>query len=245
MPLVPSLPSNVFGSGRSAAENADLFPSDEQLSQRALWTSLLVVLGWSITGLVGALPLYLVSTPCLAESGVTVTFGGAYSLLQDLSVIRLLRLFDNGSVSSFLGEIQAPSIPLGDLQNSRVRVIVLTALTLALGVIPALCIIIREFNQLVAHKTRFTDILCEGKELGWLSARSAPGFVGWGEKRLKDFFLQTGLSFSMQPRNGGTDSQTRNGNRNRGNHGSEEMQPLTKAEEANVEVDVQCLFSVG
>ncbi|KAG6897962.1 hypothetical protein C0992_008352 [Termitomyces sp. T32_za158] len=246
VPLVPSLPSNVLGSGRSAAENADLFPSDEQLNQRALWISFLVVLGWSVIGLVGALPLYLVSTPCLAESGVTVTFGGAYSLLQDLSVMRLLRLFDNISVSSSsLIEIRTRAIPFGDPQNARVRVIVLTALTLVFGVIPALCILIREFNQLVAHKRRFTDILCEGKELGWLSARNAPGFAGWGEKRLKDFFLQTGLSFSMQPRNGRADAQARNGNRRRGNHRSEEMQPLTKVEEANVEVDVQSLFSVG
>ncbi|KAG6873836.1 hypothetical protein C0995_010448 [Termitomyces sp. Mi166 len=242
VPLVPPLPPNVFSSGRSAAENVDLFPSDEQLSQRALWISFLIVLGWSIVGLAGALPLYLVSIPCLAESGVTVVFGGGYSVLQDLSVIRLLRLFDNGSVSS--SSIFEYFNPYDDPQNARVRVIVLTALTLALGVLPALWMIIREFNRLVAYRTRFTDILCEGKELGWLSARNAPGFVGWGEKRLKEFLLETGLSHSMEPRNG-RDARARNGNRDRGHRRSEEMQPLTKAEEANVEVDVQSLFSIG
>ncbi|KAH0591166.1 hypothetical protein H2248_001263 [Termitomyces sp. 'cryptogamus'] len=241
VPLVPSLPPNVFS---SAAGNASIFPSDEQLSQRALWISFLIVLGWSIVGLAGALPLYLVSIPCLAESGATAIFEGSFSLLQDLSVIRLLRLFDNGSVSSStLIKIQARASD--DPQNARVRIIILTALTLALGVVPALWLIIREFNQLAAYRLQFTDILCEGKELGWLSARNAPGFVGWGEKRLTDFFLQTGLSYSMEPRNERADTRARNDNRDRRNNRSEEMQPLTKVEEANVEVDVQSLFSIG
>ncbi|KNZ80609.1 hypothetical protein J132_04851 [Termitomyces sp. J132] len=214
VPLVPSLPPNVFS---SAAGNASIFPSDEQLSQRALWISFLIVLGWSIVGLAGALPLYLVSIPCLAESGATAIFEGSFSLLQDLSVIRLLRLFDNGSVSSStLIKIQARASD--DPQNARVRIIILTALTLALGVVPALWLIIREFNQLAAYRLQFTDILCEGKELGWLSARNAPGFVGWGEKRLTDFFLQTGLSYSMEPRNERADTRARNDNRDRRNN---------------------------
>ncbi|KAG6919045.1 hypothetical protein DXG01_009755 [Tephrocybe rancida] len=245
-PLVPSLPSDVSKSGRSAAENADIFPSDEQLSQRALWVSFLIVLGWSIVGLAGALPLYLVSTPCLADDGNVAAFGGTYSILQDLSLMRLLRLFDNGSVpSSNLINLQARAGPSGDPQNARVRVIVLTALTLLLGLLPALWKIIREFNRLVVFRKEFTEVRCEGKELGWLSAESAPGFVGWGEKRFKDFILKTGLSYSMESRNGRTDTRARNGNGERRNHRSEEMQPLTKTEEANVEVDIQSLFSIG
>ncbi|KAG6842425.1 hypothetical protein C0991_007555 [Blastosporella zonata] len=250
VPLVPSLPSDVPKSGRSAADNADIFPSDEELSQRTLWISFLIVLGWSIIGLAGALPLYLVSIPCLADSDNVAVFGGAYSMLQDLSLLRLLRLFDNGSIStSNLIQLKARASSSDDPQNARVRVIVLTVLTLVLGLLPALWKIIKEFNKLVAYRKEFAEVLCEGKELGWLSANDAPGFVGWGEKRFKDFMLKTGLSSSMEPRNGRADARTRNGNGNgngeRRGHRPEEMQPLTKTEEANVEVDIQSLFSIG
>ncbi|KAG6811858.1 hypothetical protein H0H92_005529 [Tricholoma furcatifolium] len=233
VPLVPSLPSDASKSARPAV---DIFPSDEQLSQRVLWTAFVVVVGWSIVGMGGALPIYLVSLPCLADTGPVAVFEGAYSVLQDLSLLRLLRVFD----------IEIESSPeLTDLQTrARIPVIILTALALGLGLLPALWIILREFNKLVAYRREFTEVRCEGKELGWLSARNAPGFVGWGEKRLKDFILNTGLSYSMEPRNG-RNAQNRNGNANRRNHRAEEMQPLTKSEEANVEVDIQSLFSIG
>ncbi|KAG6846106.1 hypothetical protein H0H87_006470 [Tephrocybe sp. NHM501043] len=244
VPLVPSLSSDVSKSGHSSAENADLFPSDEQLTQRALWISFLIVLGWSVVGLVGALPLYLVSTPCLADNSVATVFGGAYSTLQDLSLMRLLRLFDAGDLSTS-NLIKLHARASDDPQNARIRVIILTALTLVLGLLPALWRIIREFNKLVAFRKEFSEVRCEGKELGWLSAKDAPGFVGWGEKRLKDFILKAGLSYSMEPRNGRSDGRVRTENGERRNHRTEEMQPLTKTEEANVDVDVQSLFSIG
>ena len=37
VPLVPSLPSDVSDAGRSPEIDSELFPSDEQLNQRALW----------------------------------------------------------------------------------------------------------------------------------------------------------------------------------------------------------------
>ncbi|KAG6851331.1 hypothetical protein H0H93_005729 [Arthromyces matolae] len=246
LPLVPSLPRNLPNLSRSGAGYADLFPSDEQLSQRIIWILLLIVVGWSIVGLGGALPLYLVSLPCLAESGAPSSFGGTFSVLEDLTLVRLLRLFDNDSVSSSsLISIRPRAGPSEDPQNARIRVIILTALTLALGLLPALFIVIKEFNRLVTYHQQFTELLCEGKEMGWLSARNAPGFVGWGEKRLKDFLLQTGLSYSMEARNGRAELRARNGNGNGNHHRSEEMQPLTKVEEAQVEVDIQSLFSIG
>ncbi|KAF8079018.1 hypothetical protein FPV67DRAFT_1467201 [Lyophyllum atratum] len=244
VPLVPSLPSDVSNAGRSTAEDAELFPSDEQLNQRALWISFLIVLGWTLLGLAGALPLYLVSTPCLAENGTAAVFGGAYSTLQDLSLMRLLRLFDNGGVStSHLIKIQARADSSGDPQNARARIVVLTALTILLGVLPALWKIVKEFNKLLAHRRNFTEIRCEGKELGWLSATKAPGFVGWGEKRLKDFIVKSGLSYSMEPRDARNRSQRRNGERR--TRGAEERQPLNRSEEASLEVDIQSLFSIG
>ncbi|GLB35780.1 putative calcium-dependent channel, 7TM region, putative phosphate [Lyophyllum shimeji] len=242
VPLVPPLPSDVSNAGRSAAEDAELFPSDEQLNQRALWISFLIVLGWTVLGLAGALPLYLVSTPCLADSGAAAIFGGAYSTLQDLSLMRLLRLFDNRSVPvSNLVKIQPRAV--NDPQNARVRVIVLTILTLVLGLLPALWKIIKEFNKLLEYRRNFTEVRCEGKELGWLSATRAPGFVGWGEKRLKDFMVKTGLSYSMEPRDGRNRGQARNSERR--HRGAEDRQPLNRSEEANLEIDIQSFFSIG
>ncbi|KAG5639564.1 hypothetical protein H0H81_012235 [Sphagnurus paluster] len=227
-----------------AADNAELFPSDEQLNQRVLWVSFLIVCGWTIIGLGGALPLYTISTPCLGENAPTTSFGGAYATLEDLSLMRLLQLFDNNGISTNnLIKIQIRAESSADPQNARIRVIVLTALTLLLGVLPPLWKIIKEFNKLVAYRRAFVEIRCEGKELGWLSATRAPGFVGWGEKRLKDFILKTGLSYSMEPRD--RRARTRARNRDLMTRGGEERQPLNALEEANLEVDVQSLFSIG
>jgi len=243
MPLFPPIPSDVSNTGRSRATDAELFPSDEQLGQRALWISLLVVIVWSILGLVAFLPLYLVATPCLAWSASSSDHGGTYSILEDLSLMRLIRLLDVQSVSTsnflrvraeFVGE---------DISHVHERVIILTALTIILGVLPALWIIVRELKVLISHWKNFTKVRCEGKEMGWLSATKAPGFVGWGEKRLKDFILKQGLSLSMESREARNGvSQSRSGRRTRAR---EERQRLYGAEEAILEVDVQSLFSIG
>lgn len=247
VPLVPAVPSDVSNAGRSTTEDAKLFPSDEQLNQRALWISFLIVLGWSVLGLIGALPLYLVQTPCIAQTGPPTIYGGAYSTLQDLSLMRLLRLFDDGTIStSNLIKLQAraESTDSEDPQHARVRVIVLTALTLVLGVLPALWKIVKEFNKLVAYRKSFVNVRCEGKELGWLSARDAPGFVGWGEKRLKDYMLKIGLSLSMEAREERQNGvRPRNGERR--TRRPEERQPLNHNEDANLEIDIQSLFSIG
>ncbi|KAL1738749.1 hypothetical protein HDZ31DRAFT_16821, partial [Schizophyllum fasciatum] len=94
-PLVPPVPTDVDDAGKSLKTDAELFPSDEQLSQRVLWISFLIVMGWSILALAGCLPLYLASLPCLADYS-QARYGGAYSTLQDLSLMRLLRMLDSG-----------------------------------------------------------------------------------------------------------------------------------------------------
>jgi calcium permeable stress-gated cation channel len=242
VPLVPHVSSDTPNAGRSVAEDAELFPSDEQLNQRILWTGFIVVLGWSIMGLAGALPLYLVLTPCIAQTGSPATFGGIYSTLHDLSLLRLLRLFDEGYVST-ADLIHAR--PIGteqDPHHARARIIVLTALTLVLGLLPALWKILREFNTMVGYRKSFVDVRCGGQELGWLSASRAPGFVGWGERRIKDFILKIGLGYSMEVRGGRNHSRAVNGH---GRARRSEEQPLNYQEEANLGVNIQSLFSIG
>lgn len=177
------MPSNVSDAGRSTAEDANLFPSDEQLNQRALYLCFLIVSGWALLALGGALPLYLVSTPCQADLPSPAIFSGGYSSLQDLSLLRLLRLFDQGNVTTTSLRRRAdPENPL----HARERIILLSVFTLVLGLAPALWKILKEFNALVAYRRRWLAVKCEGKDLGWLSAEKAPGFANWGERRLKE-----------------------------------------------------------
>ncbi|KAF5374939.1 hypothetical protein D9758_000569 [Tetrapyrgos nigripes] len=250
VPLVPDTPSDVSDAGHSPAEDAELFPSDEQLSQRALWISFLIVLGWSFLGLVGALPLYLVTTPCLADQNPQSVYGGSFSAIHDLSLLRLLRFIDSGagnvSTSNLLSLHKRADGD--DPQNIRPRIIVLTVLTIVLVLLPALWKILREFTRLVAYRKRWIETKCENKEMGWLSARDAPGFSGWGERRLKDFILKSGLSSSLD-QNGGSN---RNGNgrrhhplRQETQYRDQELEPFKESEKANLEVDVQSLFSVS
>ncbi|KAI0347698.1 hypothetical protein BDW22DRAFT_1479635 [Trametopsis cervina] len=236
VPLVPSIPSDVSDAGRSVSKDAELFPSDEVLIQRVLWTCLLMILGWTILGLAAFLPLYMVDTPCLAKTTPLPQFTGAYSVLQDFSLLRLLRLLDNGSVQTTStlalrelvdGTDRAPQV--------RTRVIIATVLAIVLGVLPVLWKVIREFNRLVAYRERWTAVRCQGIELGWLSARSTPGFAGWGEKRLKDFIVKTGLSSTLETGEGGN-ARTRRRRR---------AQELNSEERGNLEVDVHSLFSIG
>ena len=188
------------------------------------------------------MPLYLVSLPCLADSTPTPVFGGSFSTLQDLSLARLLRALDSSNVSvASLIAIQRREDSSSDPFHLRARVITLTVLALVVALLPALYKIIKEFNRLVSYRQRWIEFKCDGLEMGWLSTTKAPGFVGWGEKQLKDFLLKSGLSSSL-------DKNSRNGRRT-GRNGARERrrsedQPLDSTETANLEVDIRNLFSV-
>ncbi|KAF5392490.1 hypothetical protein D9757_002324 [Collybiopsis confluens] len=239
---IPQLPSDVSEAGHSAGQDADLFPSDEQLAQRAIWISFLIVLGWSILGLAGALPLYLVSTPCLANQPHVAVFGGSYSALQDLSLARLLRAFDASNVSpSALIAIHRRD--LNDPHNLRPRIIILTVFAIVLALFPAVWKILREFDKHIAYRNRWIEIKCQGLEMAWLSASKAPGFVGWGEKRFKDFILKAGLSSSLDKNGNGNGNGSRSAGHQYSRHGGE-REPLNDSEKASLEVDIQSLFSI-
>ncbi|KAJ7234307.1 hypothetical protein B0H12DRAFT_1142976 [Mycena haematopus] len=242
VPLVPPVPSDVADMGKSPAEDAALFPADEQLSQRAIWIAFLIALGWTFLGLGGALPLYMVSTSCIADLPNTATFGGAFSTLEDLSLMRLLRALDsnqfNVSTANLL-ETRSTNVK-SDPEHLRVRVIVLTVLVLVLALLPALYKIIRELNRLISYRNRWAALRCEGKQLGWLSARKAPGFAGWGEQRVKDFVVKSGLSSGMQ---GGSLQNGTNGSRRRREEGDEDREPNQEEKDA-LQVDITNIFSI-
>jgi len=239
VPLVPDMPEDVSSAGRSDRSNMDLFPSDEQLSQRAMWVAFLIVLGWTILGLAGALPLYLVTLPCVAEQQSTSTWGGGYSILQEMGLTRLLKLIDSGNIST---QNLLSKRADGDAQNVRERIIVLTILALVLGLLPALIKILREFNKLVAYRKRWLEVMCDNKDLGWLSVTDAPGLIGWGEGRLKEYIERVGLARSLSTPNSRDESGThRHGSSSRRRRS--EDQPLNESGEM-FEVDVQAVFSI-
>jgi calcium permeable stress-gated cation channel len=166
---------------------------------------------------------------------------------------RLLRLFDSSNVTTnnLIEQALARRADDGvqDPQHARERVIVLTALVIVVALLPALIKIIREFNKTVAYRNRWIETKCRGLELGWLSTKDAPGFTGWGEKRLKDFIVKSGLSASMEnnarnARRSRSGLNILNGLRGPTNRHSPETEELEEEERANLPVDVQSLFTI-
>jgi hypothetical protein len=250
IPLVPPVPEDVSNAGRNAAHDAELFPSDEQLSQRTLWVAFLIVLGWSVLALAGALPLYLINTPCNADMPNSAVYGGGYSTLTNLSLLRLLRLFDTGTISTknLATVIRRAPGPSSDPYRARVRIIVLTILTIVLGILPALRKVLKEFNRIVEYRRRWLEVKCEGKDIAWLSSRNAPGYATWGEKQLKDYLVRIGLSSTLAEatrrnrNNGGF--RPRNGERRIRRR--EEEEPLTGRDNRDrTEIDIESIFSIG
>ncbi|KIY50674.1 hypothetical protein FISHEDRAFT_38817, partial [Fistulina hepatica ATCC 64428] len=199
VPFRPDLPTDVSDFGKSSRFDHELFPSDEQLTQRALWVGLVLAAGWSILALGGALPLYLVGTSCLANDDSSSVYGGALSTLQDLSVLRLLKLLDSGKVdTSHLSVLGRQEVEGGeDYKHVRDRIIVLTVFALVLALPPALYRVVKEFNALVAYRKRWLEVKCNNEELGWLSVRDAPGFADFGENHMKAVLGKNGLSTTL------------------------------------------------
>ncbi|KAH8120259.1 hypothetical protein DFH11DRAFT_1559146 [Phellopilus nigrolimitatus] len=252
VPFVPSLPDKSDMNKTDAGEG---LPSDGQLSQRVLWICLIVVLGWSFIGLAGALPLYLVNIPCLAQSVPQASFGGLYSTLQDLSLLRLLQLLEDENFSTESNLSSRAVVDGKDVSsNIRTRLVILTVFALVLGMPPALYKFMKEFTRLVNYRRHWLEVRCDGIEMGWLSAKSAPGFVGWGEKRIKDFIIKSGLTASLDRKGGigtsgamaGVGSGYRARTQSQQNRDRDEAErPLNDDEKSTLQVDICSLFSIG
>ncbi|EIW86933.1 hypothetical protein CONPUDRAFT_115821 [Coniophora puteana RWD-64-598 SS2] len=237
-PMRPSIQEDVSNAGQSMAEDAQLFPSDEELSQRTLWTSFLVVLSWSLAGLAGAIPLYTVNIPCLAQSNGPALYTGVFSVLQDLSLLRLLRSIDNLQLASQSYLALAHLNPAESMSIPHTRIIVLACLAVVATMLPALYLTLKEFRVIVALRKRWLDIRCGGRDMGWLSADNAPGLAGMGEQSLKEYLVKLGLRSVGRP------------NRRNGRHASSlshshwNSSQSSSSADGVVEVDVQGLFSI-
>ncbi|KAF8527839.1 hypothetical protein BU17DRAFT_73534 [Hysterangium stoloniferum] len=204
VPLIPAVPKDVssYSNGRNPQHDAKLFPSDEQLAQRTLWHAFILVVMWSVVGLCGALPLYLVDTPCVADSAPSIQLGGQYSTLQDLSLLRLLNLLAHDSIGSANGGLDlsgalSPRVTVDGrdaTHRTEIRLMVLTILVVVVAAFPAVFKLLREYTRLINYRRHWIEVKCGGIEIGWLSKADAPGFSGWGENQLKEYIIKVGLS---------------------------------------------------
>ncbi|KAI0308375.1 hypothetical protein B0F90DRAFT_1807574 [Multifurca ochricompacta] len=219
VPMVPSISNAPTDPGESALADTRGFPSDEELSQRTLWFCFLMVLGWSILGLAAVLPLYIISIPCIAETAPTPRYLGGYSTLQDLSLLRVLLLLDNREVSTSSNTRVLEVVNGQDLKwRARVRIIIVAALLVVVGILPALVKILREYSKLIAFRRNWTDVQMQGKEMG----------------------LSSSLEFSAEPASSGTGT----GRRRRQGRQWESSHHMFSQEDVGLEVDVLSLFTV-
>ena len=253
-PLVPPVPSDVSDAGRSPADDQRCFPANTSLAQRSIWVAFLITLGWCLVGLVAALPLYMVNTPCIAQTAQAPEHHGQYATFQDMSIVRLLRYLANGDRTNGTlvgGQLQtrraepfqlarraeANGPEVAANEGLEARLIVLTVLVLVVAVLPALWKLLKEFTRLASYRDRWENVHCGGIEMAWLSTNDAPGFRGWGEQRIKDYLVQHGLSITLS---------------RAGSRPGERVAPHTKQEtdrtavenETVPEIDVQGLFTV-
>ncbi|KAG8808160.1 hypothetical protein FRC19_006095, partial [Serendipita sp. 401] len=278
VPLVPGLPSNADiedcrearinpQPGQVTPDPGQLLASDDQLAQRTLWIVFLICLFWSFTAIAIALPLYTVQTPCLPGSGPEVQYGGRYGTLEDLSIMRLLRMLDDGKIntpSSKRGEDSLWKRLLDqngrDLApNAYGRLIALCVIVIVLAVLPALWKLWNEFRKLANYHKAWNELRCEGFEMGYLSCGTgnsallgnrggAWGWRGWGEGKVKAFFRQAGLGGGSglradrksEEKGALAGPSEGSGRRHRG-----QPSPGSSEERADAEINVTSVFSVG
>ncbi|KIJ45476.1 hypothetical protein M422DRAFT_59699 [Sphaerobolus stellatus SS14] len=246
VPLIPSLTDTGALDTRSGKRrNAVQFLSDEELAQRTLWHAFLTVLTWSIVGLAGALPLYLLRTPCVAESAPSEQFGGQYSTLHDLSLLRLLNLLDDKNITT-TGISSFAKRAIVDGTNLRhfteVRLIILAVLVVAASSIPAAIKLLHEFTKLVNYRKLWIEYKCDNVEMAWLRKADTMCFDGWGENQIKDYLTDIGLSQGF-----------RNGSEANGNSSGVGMNGRSQRSYANrvaeekplPEIDIQSLFTIS
>jgi hypothetical protein len=170
------------------------------------------------------------------------TYGGWYSTLQDLSFLRLLSALDSQDGTSSQNDLRIFARESKPNTNIRIRIIVLAVILIVVGLIPALWKLLREFGRMVSFRQRWLEVRCGNQDIGWLSINKAPGFTGWGEKRLKDFITQVGLSSTLDQSNDRTGSRDHRQGYGARQQRSEET-PLNE-EGRNLEVDILKLFTI-
>jgi len=278
VPLVPSLPSSSDINnarerrvnpqpGQAVSDPAQLLASDEQLAQRTLWIVFLICLVWSFIALAIALPIYLVETPCLPTSDPQTQYGGRYGTLNDLSLLRLLRMLDSGQIN---GTSQAKRSSIlwrrlldqngNDLApDAYGRIIAICVIIVVLAIFPTLWKLWKEFNALAGYYKEWNQGRCENYEMAYLSCGTgnsrllgnrggAWGWRGWGEGKVKAFFRKAGLGGGSGLRAGPVATtegfDVPSPRENEGRRQRVQPSPGSSEEKADAEVNITSVFSV-
>jgi hypothetical protein len=196
-------------------------------------------------------------------------YGGRYGTLNDLSVLRLLRMLEAGTINtsgstkrtlSYLRKRLVDSNGKDLANNAYSRLIALCVIIIVIAILPALFKLWKEFRLLSNYYKLWDEGRCDSIEMGYLSCGSgnsrflgnrggAWGWRGWGEGKIKAFFRKAGLGGSGMGGRGASASGA--GEKSallsppRSRHHREPSTPGSSDERGDTEVNVLSVFSVG
>jgi hypothetical protein len=147
----------------------------------------------SLIALGAVLPLLLVKVPCLSQTSPRNYLGGRTGSLTDLSLLRLLNALDpspdSDSTSNFLHipllSRDLPSTIAPAISSARIRLIIILVLITVLSVGGGLFTIARSYAALSKYRKNFTDQVCGGLGMVFISSEHATGWKGMTEEKIK------------------------------------------------------------
>jgi hypothetical protein len=141
----------------------------------------------SLVALGAALPMFLVKVPCLGETSPQNYLGGRLGTLTDLSLLHLPI------------QIRAlPSTISPAISSARIRLIIILVLITVISVFGGLFAIARSYSALSKYRKNFTEQVCGGLSMVFISGKNAAGWNGLTEEKIKIWLRER-----EAPQNGG------------------------------------------
>jgi hypothetical protein len=167
--------------------------SSAALAQRTMFTGLKLAALSSFVALGAVLPMFLVKVPCLGETSPQNYLGGRLGTLTDLSLLRLLNSLDpspdSKATSNFLHlpiQLRAlPSTIAPAISSARIRLIIILVLITVISVFGGLFAIARSYSALSKYRKNFSEQVCGGLSMVFISSKNAAGWNGLTEEKIK------------------------------------------------------------
>jgi hypothetical protein len=167
--------------------------SSAALAQRTMFTGLKLAALSSVVALGAVLPMFLVKVPCLGETSPQNYLGGRLGTLTDLSLLRLLNALDPSPDSEFTSNflhlpIQLRALPSTispAISSARTRLIIILVLITVISVFGGLFAIARSYSALSKYRKNFTEQVCDGLGMVFISSKNAAGWSGLTEEKIK------------------------------------------------------------
>lgn len=177
--------------------------TENELSLIPILTAAKVISFSGLVGLAAFLPLYLVKTPCLAQTSPQSVYGGRLGTMTDLSIMRLLDSLD--PAPSYSADFQSlsrralSSTTRPAINGARTRLIILLVILCLVVILPALWMIFTALKALALYRSTWLSKVCRGEEMWWFRfkvVRLGTTTQGWktlGEAKVKEIAKQNGL----------------------------------------------------